>query len=239
MLRKDGNGTSFVTIAKPPAIHTKALPKYVAPNLRGPNLVWVPSKRGWMCLGTKGIGGLIQIKFIFLILWLNQGIEAFCIYTTQCQIKTMKSKCYKHTSIFFELWEIYWKYLMACKFIWVESRFWTKIILQVEKWATCHWLLKYDLKTNTYGIWFIYALLVLIFWIFETFLNHLWVFLILLDLFFDFLLILAHISLWMIFMLVLRFLEFYLSNDPKLKLELWKLAKFWAVWNLVDRTVRG
>ena len=46
MLRKDGNGTSFVTIAKHPAIHSKALPKYVAPNLRGPNLVWVPSKRG-------------------------------------------------------------------------------------------------------------------------------------------------------------------------------------------------
>jgi hypothetical protein len=46
MLRKDGNGTSFVAITKHPAIHTKALPKYVAPNLRGPNLVWVPSKRG-------------------------------------------------------------------------------------------------------------------------------------------------------------------------------------------------
>ena len=46
MLRKDGNGISLVAIAKHPAIHTKALPKYVAPNLRGPNLVWVPSKRG-------------------------------------------------------------------------------------------------------------------------------------------------------------------------------------------------
>ena len=46
MLRKDGNGTSFVAIAKHPAIHTKAMPKYVAPNLRGPNLVWVPSKHG-------------------------------------------------------------------------------------------------------------------------------------------------------------------------------------------------
>jgi hypothetical protein len=31
MLRKDGNGTSMVAIAKHPAIHTKALPKYVAP----------------------------------------------------------------------------------------------------------------------------------------------------------------------------------------------------------------
>jgi hypothetical protein len=28
------------------------LPKYVAPNLRGPKLVWVPSKGGWMCVGT-------------------------------------------------------------------------------------------------------------------------------------------------------------------------------------------
>ncbi|KAG2633836.1 hypothetical protein PVAP13_2NG232903 [Panicum virgatum] len=46
VLRKDGNSTSFVTIAKHLAIHTKALPKYVVPNLRGPNLVWVPSKRG-------------------------------------------------------------------------------------------------------------------------------------------------------------------------------------------------
>ncbi|KAG0523427.1 hypothetical protein BDA96_07G122300 [Sorghum bicolor] len=42
MLRKDGNGTSMVAIAKHPATHTKAMPKYVAPNLRGPKLVWVP-----------------------------------------------------------------------------------------------------------------------------------------------------------------------------------------------------
>ena len=46
MLMKDGNGTSLITIAKYPAIHTKAMPKYVAPNLRGPKLVWVPSKGG-------------------------------------------------------------------------------------------------------------------------------------------------------------------------------------------------
>ncbi|OQU81260.1 hypothetical protein SORBI_3006G034225 [Sorghum bicolor] len=39
MLRKDGSGTSMVAIAKHPAIHTKASPKYVAPNLRGPKLV--------------------------------------------------------------------------------------------------------------------------------------------------------------------------------------------------------
>ena len=46
MLRKNGNGTSLVAIAKHPATHTKALPKYVAPNLRGPKLVWVLSKSG-------------------------------------------------------------------------------------------------------------------------------------------------------------------------------------------------
>ena len=46
MLRKDSNGTSMVAIVKHPATHTKAMPKYVAPNLRGPKLVWVPSKSG-------------------------------------------------------------------------------------------------------------------------------------------------------------------------------------------------
>jgi hypothetical protein len=42
MHRKDGDGTKMVAIAKYSAIHTKAMPKYVAPNLRGPKQVWVP-----------------------------------------------------------------------------------------------------------------------------------------------------------------------------------------------------
>jgi hypothetical protein len=46
VLIKDGNGTSLVAIAKHLATHIKALPKYVAPNLRGSRLVWVPSKSG-------------------------------------------------------------------------------------------------------------------------------------------------------------------------------------------------
>jgi hypothetical protein len=46
MLRKDGNGTSLVAVVKHLTTHTKALPKYVAPNLRGPKHVWVPSKSG-------------------------------------------------------------------------------------------------------------------------------------------------------------------------------------------------
>jgi hypothetical protein len=39
IFRKDGNGTSLIAIAKYPTIHTKAMSKYVAPNLRGPKLV--------------------------------------------------------------------------------------------------------------------------------------------------------------------------------------------------------
>ena len=42
---------------------------------------------------------------------------------------------------------------------------------------------------------------------------------------FDFLLLLAHISLWMVFILVLRFLEFYLSNDPKFEVGIMKSGK--------------
>jgi hypothetical protein len=61
VLRKDGNGTSMVAITKYPATHTKAMPKYVAPNLRGPKLVWVPSKSGWLFVGTIGIEDLIQL----------------------------------------------------------------------------------------------------------------------------------------------------------------------------------
>ena len=46
---------------------------------------------------------------------------------------------------------------------------------------------------------------------------------------FEFLLKLAHISHLKVFMQYLRFLDFYMSNDHKLRLELRKLAKFWAV----------
>ena len=46
MLRKGGNGTSMVAITKHIAIHTKAIPKYVALNLRGPKLICAPLKSG-------------------------------------------------------------------------------------------------------------------------------------------------------------------------------------------------
>ena len=49
VLRKDGNGTSMVAIAKHPATHTKTLPNYVAPNLRGPKLIFGTIKK-WMII---------------------------------------------------------------------------------------------------------------------------------------------------------------------------------------------
>ena len=36
----------WLQLQKHPAIHTKAMPKYVAPNLREPKIIWVPSKSG-------------------------------------------------------------------------------------------------------------------------------------------------------------------------------------------------
>ena len=56
---------------------------------------------------------------------------------------------------------------------------------------------------------------------------------------FDFLLILTHLRLWKVFMQVLGFLDFYMSNDPKLELKLRNLAEFRLVRFLVARTVRG
>jgi len=78
VLRKDDDGTSMVSITKHPATHTKAKPKYVAPNLRGPKLVWVPPKSGWMSVDTIGIQGLIQLISYWSSL-VESSIEAYCI----------------------------------------------------------------------------------------------------------------------------------------------------------------
>ena len=112
MLRKDSNGTSMVAIAKHPAIHTKAMPKYVAPNLRGPKLIWVPSKSGWIFVGTIGIGDLVQLVFILLITWLSQVLKRNDHYpnamtsewSPMCyNIQVQRSSC-----------DGDWIYLMAC-----------------------------------------------------------------------------------------------------------------------------
>ena len=144
------------------------------------------------------------------------------IYTTQCQVKTMKSKCY-NIQVSYSCCEkfignIWW---LANLFV-LNLVFGWKIILQSEKWVKCHLLLKCGLKTSTYDICFLCALFASNFWFFKAFMGYLWVSLILLDLF---LISRSYslMSLWMVFMLVLRFLECYLSNNPNSKLKLWKL----------------
>ena len=134
---------------------------------------------------------------------------------------------------------IYWKYLMACKFIWVESCFGWKIILHIGKWVKCHWLLKNDLKTSTYDIWFLCILFVSFFWFLKQFwaiYEFSWFY----SFYFWILIVTcSYESLEGFHARFEFFLDFYMSNDTNSKLKLWKLAKFWADWILVVRTVRG
>ena len=168
----------------------------------------------------------------------SRNWSVLCIYTTQCQVKTMKSKCYNiqvsYSSCGKFIGNIWW---LANLFV-LNFAFGWKIILQIEKWAKCHLLLKCGLKIvhMTFGS-YVHSLLQI--FDFSKLLWAIYEFPFFTCFNFDFSFLLTHMSFWMVFMLALRFLEFYLSNDPNSKLKLWKLAKFWAVWNLVVRTVRG
>ena len=61
VLRKNGNGTASVAIAKHPATHTKALPKYVAPNFERTQTSLGTIKKWMNMCRYHGIGGLIQL----------------------------------------------------------------------------------------------------------------------------------------------------------------------------------
>ena len=103
MLRKDGNGTSMVAIAKHPATHTKAMPKYVAPNLRGPKIIWVPSKSGWMFVGTMALEAWYNWSHIVHHI-LSQVMKLSAYPNPMPSENWVKSKCYQHTSVIFKLW---------------------------------------------------------------------------------------------------------------------------------------
>jgi hypothetical protein len=61
------------------------LPKYVAPNLRGPKIVWVPSKSGWMYVGTMALEAWFNCFHINHHM-LNQALKVNAILS-QCQAK--------------------------------------------------------------------------------------------------------------------------------------------------------
>ena len=67
------------------AIHTKAIPKYVASNMRGPKLVWVPSKSGWLFVGTMALETWFN-EIIIVHLMLSQVLKPSAILS-QCQVK--------------------------------------------------------------------------------------------------------------------------------------------------------
>ena len=63
---------------KKSASHTKAMPKYVASNMRGPELVWVPSKSGWPFVGTMALETWFN-EIIIVHLMLSQVLKPSAI----------------------------------------------------------------------------------------------------------------------------------------------------------------
>jgi hypothetical protein len=52
------------------------MPKYVAPNLRRPKLVWVPSKSRWICAGTMALEAWFNgILIVHHILCNTPGVD--------------------------------------------------------------------------------------------------------------------------------------------------------------------
>jgi hypothetical protein len=92
------------------------MPKYVAPNLREPKQVWVPSKSGWMCVGTMALetwfNGIIIAHHM-----IESSIEAYCIFYPNAKSKQVKSKVLQHTNAIFQVVVIYWIYLVVCKYL--------------------------------------------------------------------------------------------------------------------------
>jgi hypothetical protein len=61
--------------------------------LRGPKLIWVPSKSGWMCVGTIGIGSLIHLDSYWLS-YVESSIKVKCIFYSNAKSRWVNSKCY-------------------------------------------------------------------------------------------------------------------------------------------------
>jgi hypothetical protein len=71
------------------------MPSYVAPNLRGSKLVWVPLKIGWMCVGWMCVGTMALEAWLNGMYFDHRMIDSSInlINLSQCQVKLVKSKC--------------------------------------------------------------------------------------------------------------------------------------------------
>jgi hypothetical protein len=89
------------------------LSKYVAPNLRGPKLVWVPSKGGWIFVGTIGIGGLVQLNSHYSSYdWVKH--KSLMLSYPNTKSRKVKSKCYNIQVSWSSCGDLL-SYLMTCK----------------------------------------------------------------------------------------------------------------------------
>ena len=69
------------------------MPKYVVPNLRGPKLVWVPSKSGWMYVGTMALEAWFNWSHIVHHM-LSQVMKLRAHPNPMSSENWVKSKCY-------------------------------------------------------------------------------------------------------------------------------------------------
>ena len=95
------------------AIHTKAMPKYVASNMRGPKLVWVPSKSGWSFVGTMALETWFN-EIIIVHLMLSQVLKPSAILS-QCQVKIEWSPYAINIQVSYSSCGNLLIYLKACK----------------------------------------------------------------------------------------------------------------------------
>ena len=113
---KDGNGISLVAIVKHPSTHTKAMPKYVAPNLRGPKLVYGTIKKWMIVCRYHWHWRLDSIEFLlFIMCWVKYWSLMQSYPNAKPRIIEVQ-KCYNiQVSYSSCWWFIGYIYLMACK----------------------------------------------------------------------------------------------------------------------------
>jgi hypothetical protein len=73
--------------------------KYVAPNLRGPKLVWIPSKSEWMFVGTMALEAWFN-RFLIVHHVLNKVMKLSAHPNPMPSENWVKSKCYNIQTIY-------------------------------------------------------------------------------------------------------------------------------------------
>jgi hypothetical protein len=99
------------------------MPKYVAPNLRGPKLVWVPSKSGWICVGTMALEAWLKL-ISFCSSYIESSYKAQCISYPNAKSKWVKSKVLQHTSVIYQVVDDLLELFDGLQFIWVKACYW-------------------------------------------------------------------------------------------------------------------